>query len=56
MGIILIFIASIPKSDTTTSVIEEDFDYCSEIETRLEKILPDIASVGRVSVMVTAKN
>lgn len=56
MGILLIFIASMTDNNTEKSIIEEDFDYCGEIEARLEKILPDIASVGKVSVMVTAKN
>ncbi len=56
LGIFLIFISSFPKGDTAPSVQEMEFDYCREIEERLEKILPDIASVGKVSVMVTAKN
>ncbi len=56
MGILLIFISSFPKSDKVQSVSEDEFDYCAEIEEKLEKILPDIADVGKVSVMVTAKN
>lgn len=56
IGILLVFASSIPKSNTAPTVVEEDMDYCKKIEEKLEKILPDIASVGKVSVMVTAKN
>lgn len=56
MGIVLIFFASVTENDTKDAVICEEFDYCSNLEERLEKILPDIAAVGRVSVMITAKN
>lgn len=55
-GLFLILITSSPKDGKEAVAIENEFDYCNEIENRLEKILPDIASVGKVSVMVTAKN
>ena len=56
MGILLIFISSLPKNNTAPAMAEDEMDYCRGIEEKLEKILPDIASVGKVSVMVTAKN
>ncbi|MBQ8541031.1 MAG: hypothetical protein IJ435_06105 [Clostridia bacterium] len=56
VGIALIFISSISPEKTEPTVIEEDFDYCRTLEEKLEKILPEIASVGKVSVMITAKN
>lgn len=56
IGILLILISSVPQNNDEQSIIKEEFDYCSKIEDRLEKILPDIVSVGKVSVMVTAKN
>ena len=31
-------------------------DYCKELESKLESILPKIVNVGNVDVMITAKN
>lgn len=37
-------------------IAQSEVDYCVQIEERLEKILPGIVNVGKVDVMVTAKN
>lgn len=56
IGLLLILLSSTFQSSEPAEVIDEEFDYCSMIEEKLEEILPEIASVGKVSVMVTAKN
>lgn len=56
VGIAMIFLSSMFPSKTEPTVTEDEYDYCGMIEEKLEKILPEIASVGKVSVMVTAKN
>lgn len=56
IGILLIFTSSMFSRKDVPTVVEEDFDYCSILEEKLEDILPEIASVGKVSVMITAKN
>lgn len=56
LGILLIFISSFPRGNAEQTVKDTEADYCTEIEEKLERILPEIASVGKVSVMVTAKN
>lgn len=51
------FISSFSSNGKTEAVQkEEETDYCTSIEERLEKILPQITNVGKVNVMVTAKN
>lgn len=55
-GILLIFLSSNFGGEKTHIIIENDFDYCSMLEEKLEEILPEISAVGKVSVMVTAKN
>lgn len=56
VGIFLIFISSFPKENPPENIKETEVDYCTKIEEKLERILPDIANVGKVSVMVTVKN
>ena len=56
VGIALIFISSILPESKEMTVTEEKPDYCGMIEEKLENILPKIASVGKVDVMITAKN
>lgn len=57
VGLLMIFLSSrLDTEKQVVSVVEDDFDYCSILEERLEEILPEISGVGNVSVMVTAKN
>lgn len=57
VGLLMIFLSSrLDTEKQVVSVDEDDFDYCSILEERLEEILPEISGVGNVSVMVTAKN
>lgn len=56
IGILLMLIPSVTGNNKTETVCEEDIDYCGMLEEKLEKILPEISSVGSVRVMITAKN
>ncbi len=58
VGILILFFASINDDEPQIpeTVTQADYDYCKELETRLEEILPTIAGVGNVDVMITAKN
>lgn len=56
IGVLLVLMSSLPKKEAVESIEIAPVDYCSAIEARLERMLPQIASVGKVSVMVTAKN
>jgi len=56
-GILLLAVPSFfPEKEETAKTEEPEEDYCREIEARLCEILPEIESVGEVSVMVTAEN
>lgn len=57
IGIVLIYISSlIPSEKKSSETVIVEKDYCVDIEQKLEEILPKIAGVGRVDVMITAKN
>lgn len=56
IGMALIFVSSAFPEKAETDIPETEFDYCAALEEKLEKILPQIASVGKVDVMITAKN
>ncbi len=48
--------SSFSGNSEENTVIEDDFDYCTMLEEKLENVLPKIANVGKVEVMITAKN
>lgn len=58
VGILILFVTSINDNETEVSetITVNNHDYCKELETRLEEILPAISGVGNVDVMITAKN
>lgn len=57
IGVLLILVSSFSAGgDEPQEENAPEADYCSELEEKLEGILPQIANVGRVDVMVTAKN
>lgn len=56
LGMILIFLSSAFPEKAEPDIPQTELDYCAAMEEKLEKILPKIASVGKVDVMITAKN
>lgn len=58
VGILILFFTSIHEDEPkdTQPVVVGNYDYCRELENRLEEILPTINGVGNVEVMITAKN
>lgn len=56
LGVLLLLIPSFWQKDEKSETVEPEADYCELLEQRLEEILPEIAGVGKVEVMVTAKN
>lgn len=58
LGILILFVSS-PSGGEKTKVNDEtvqEMDYCERLEERLEEILPSLQGVGKVEVMITAKN
>lgn len=53
---LLLLLPSMGKEVKEEEIITEETDYCTILEEKLEEILPEIEGVGKVSVMVTAKN
>ncbi|MBQ7976944.1 MAG: hypothetical protein IJ300_14765, partial [Clostridia bacterium] len=53
VGILILFFTSISEDEPkdTEQVAVGNYDYCKELENRLEEILPTISGVGNVDVM-----
>ena len=57
IGILLVMMPSmLHKEEKITEEIIREADYCTQLEEKLESILSKISGVGKVNVMVTAKN
>lgn len=56
VGIIFLAISALSSEKPPEEAVTEKEDYCTIIEEKLEKILPEISSVGKVDVMITAEN
>ena len=57
-GILLVLLSSLGGNSNNETDVTEPVkpDYCTHLEVKLESILPEIVSVGKVRVMITAKN
>lgn len=57
-GILILFLSSISSGneEETAAPLPYKDDYCEELEKKLEEVLPTIKGVGKVDVMITAKN
>ena len=56
IGVLFLLISTFSSTEESEVVCEEKSDYCVMLEDRLEEILPKIENVGKVNVMITARN